>query len=58
MYIHYIHTWNPNDPFVLVGKDPVLEGLSLKIEDKKVPGKYAYKCTRYLQILPSLTICS
>ena len=43
---------------VLVGKDPVLEGLSLKIEDKKVPCKYAYKCTRYIQILPSLTICS
>ena len=34
---------------VLVGKDPVLEGLSLKIEDQKAPGKYADKCTRYIQ---------
>ena len=33
-------SWKPNENKVLIGKDLVLEGTRLKIEDKQVPGIY------------------
>ena len=42
--IYYIYIYIPGSrtTIVLVGKGIVLEGLSLKIEDKKVPGIHIY----------------
>ena len=41
---HTKHTWNPNDPLVLIGKDPCFGGWKNppKIEDKQTGSWYFY----------------